>query len=223
MTQNYFFGLPDDLINKIVNQNQESLEDKINELIPSLDKIDNFKQLKKLVANVYLKLQKEFIEKYSRNDIIRKYNQKHNYYEYFVIYAVKEDCLKCKLLESASRRGLFGYFQVVTDTFLKVDISDCNKYEIYSSLYNRQQQSIIIANKLKIGDKAEIQCWPNAYITRTRDYHSEMNEMYLTSATIAKITDKYIFYHSASRNMNHRAIHNYSGRCLKVSVIYKIE
>ena len=78
MNQNYFFGLPDDLINKIVNQNQESLEDKINELIPSLDKIDNFKQLKKLVANVYLKLQKEFIEKYSRNDIIRKYNQKHN-------------------------------------------------------------------------------------------------------------------------------------------------
>ena len=71
MTQNYFFGLPDDLINKIVNQNQESLEDKINELIPSLDKIDNFKQLTRLVANVYNNLQKNIVEMILFVSIIR--------------------------------------------------------------------------------------------------------------------------------------------------------
>ena len=224
MATNYFCDLPNEIIEHIVKQNDETLEDKINKLVPSLKFAENLVLLNEMVKNVNEKIQKEFRDKFKKNDIIRLRREIQSdfpYYEYFIVYQFKKDTMRAKLLTSCEERGMFEYFEVVGDTLNIIHITECDKYEMYSSYESRKLERIKIANKLVAGDKAEIQVFPNGNITNDMHYHGNMNQLYLTTATITKVTNKFVHFDSATRNMDHRDNFNYCGYVLKENVMYK--
>jgi hypothetical protein len=223
MNSNYFYELPTDIIEHIVKQNDETLESKINDFVPSLKFAKNLEVLDTIVKNINKKIHEEFKNTYKRNDIIRLRRQNGDdvFYVYFVVYQVKDTYMKTKLLEPCEERGMFEYFKVIYDTLNVIHLTDCDKYEMYSSMESRKEQRLKIANKLNIGDRVEIQIVPTAYIYREIHYGNDMNERYLTTANVTKITNKFIYFEGATRNMEYRSDFNYGGHVLKENVMYK--